>query len=126
VPTRLQGVEIGDAVAVEHHGLAVDDELLMAALQRRYDNPRIAVGPVVAAAGDQAQAIPVALQSCSQSGPDGTLADLVGRQKSKRMGLCPNIAPGGADFEVHAASRSLAHALQTPELIWAYHEVVGC
>jgi hypothetical protein len=42
VPTRLERVEIGDAVAVEHHGLAVDDELLMAVLQRRFDNPRIA------------------------------------------------------------------------------------
>src|SRR5215468_2257866 len=57
----MQRVEVSDAVAVEHDGLAIDDELLMAVLQRRFDNPRIAVGPVVAAAGDQAHAIPLAL-----------------------------------------------------------------
>ena len=35
----------------------------MAVLQRRFDNPRIAVGPVGAAAGDQAHAIPLALHA---------------------------------------------------------------
>ena len=59
----MKRVEIGDAIDAEQHGLAVDDELLAVILQRRLDNPRIAVGPVVAAAGDQANAIPLALQA---------------------------------------------------------------
>src|SRR5215471_20880908 len=63
VPTRLERVEVGDAVDVEHDSLAVDDELPMAVLQRRFDNPRIAIGPVVAAAGDQAHVVPIALQA---------------------------------------------------------------
>jgi hypothetical protein len=31
----------------QHDRVAIDDELLVAVLQRRFDNPRIAAGPVV-------------------------------------------------------------------------------
>jgi hypothetical protein len=34
VPARVQGVKVGNAVNPEHDGLAVDDELLLAVLQR--------------------------------------------------------------------------------------------
>jgi len=57
----VQAVEMGDAVDPEQHRLAVDDELLVAVPQRRFDNLREAAGPVVAVAGEQAHAIAVAL-----------------------------------------------------------------
>jgi hypothetical protein len=43
-------------------GMAIDHELVVAVLQRRLDDPRIAVGPVVAALGDQAHPVAVAFQ----------------------------------------------------------------
>jgi hypothetical protein len=39
----MQRIEVGDAVDAEHHGLAVDHELIVPVVQRRFDNPRIAV-----------------------------------------------------------------------------------
>jgi hypothetical protein len=33
----MERVEVGDAVEVEHHGLAIDDEPRMPVLQRRFD-----------------------------------------------------------------------------------------
>jgi len=59
----VQGAEIGDAIDTEHDRLAVNDELPMPVLQRRLDDPGIAIGPVIAASGDQANAIPLALQA---------------------------------------------------------------
>jgi hypothetical protein len=35
----VQGVEVGAAVDAEHHGLAVDDEMLLPVLQRGLDDP---------------------------------------------------------------------------------------
>ena len=55
--TRMQGIENGIAINTEHRGLAIDDELLKPVLQCRFDGPRIPVGPVVAAAGDQAHLV---------------------------------------------------------------------
>jgi DNA invertase Pin-like site-specific DNA recombinase len=49
---RVQRVEVSDAIDAEHHRLAVDHELLESILQRRLDNSRIAIGPVIAAAGE--------------------------------------------------------------------------
>ena len=45
------------------HRLAIDHELLVAVLAGGLDDPRIPVGPVVAAAGDQAHAVATALQA---------------------------------------------------------------
>ena len=50
---RVQGVEVRGAVDAEHHGLAVDDELLLAVLQRGLDDPGVSLGPVVAVAGEE-------------------------------------------------------------------------
>src|SRR5262249_50072065 len=61
LPAGVQGVEVGDAVDAEDDGLAIDHELLDPVLQRSLDDPREAPGPVVAAAGDQADAVAVAL-----------------------------------------------------------------
>jgi hypothetical protein len=58
----MQGAEIQDAVNAKHHGLAVDHELHDPVLQRRLDNPRISIGPIIAVPGDQAHAVTVALQ----------------------------------------------------------------
>jgi hypothetical protein len=63
LPARVQGVEISDAVDTEHDSLAVNDKLPMPVLQRGLDDPGIAIGPVVAASGDQSNAIPLALQA---------------------------------------------------------------
>ena len=63
LPARVQGIEIGDAVDPEHDRLAVDHKLLEPIPECRLDDPGIAVSPVVAAAGDQAHAIPLALQA---------------------------------------------------------------
>jgi len=61
VLARVQVVEVGDAVNAEHDRFAVDDELLDAVLARRLGDPRIALGPVIAAPRDQPDAIAVAL-----------------------------------------------------------------
>ena len=58
----MQRVEVGNAVHAEHNGLGVNDELLDAVLQGRLDDPGIAVGPVVAAPGDQADQVAVTLK----------------------------------------------------------------
>ena len=63
VLARVQRVEIGNAVDAEHHRLAIDDELLDPVLQRRFHDPRIAIGPVVPVARDQAHTIAVALHA---------------------------------------------------------------
>jgi len=87
----MQRIGVGDTIDAEHHRLTINDELLVPVLQRTLDNPRIALGPVVAAMSDQANAITVMFQpqpgaivliSWSQSGLLGTVVALVGRQKS--------------------------------------------
>jgi hypothetical protein len=89
MPAAVQRVEVGNAVDAEHHGFAIDHELLESIFQCHLNDPRIAAGPVVAASGDQAHAVAVALSAeaiavilhfRSQSGPVGTASDLVGRQ----------------------------------------------
>ena len=42
----VKGVEVGDTIDAEHHGLAVDDELALPNLPRRLDDPWIPAGPV--------------------------------------------------------------------------------
>ena len=56
----LQGVKVGHAVDAEHHGLAVDHELLGAVLQGALDNSRVSARPVVTVASEQPDAIAVA------------------------------------------------------------------
>ena len=57
----MKRIEIGNAVDAEDDSLAIDDELLSPILQRGLDDPGIALCPVIAAAGDQADAITVPL-----------------------------------------------------------------
>jgi len=59
----MQGVEIGDAVSAKHHGLAVNDELLVPVLQCRLDDPGKSLRPVVTAPRNQPNAIAAALDS---------------------------------------------------------------
>ena len=87
----MQGVKVGDTIDAQDHGLAVEHEPLLTDLTGRLNDPGIAVRPVVAASGDQVHAVAVALEAEavtvivylmeSQSWPDGTVMDLVGRQK---------------------------------------------
>ena len=60
---RVQGIEIGNAIDAEDDSLAIDDELLLSILECGFHDPRIAIGPVVAIAGDQAHTIAVALHA---------------------------------------------------------------
>jgi hypothetical protein len=46
---HISRVIAGDAIDPEHHGLAVEHELLLLDLARRLDDPWIAVCPVIAA-----------------------------------------------------------------------------
>jgi hypothetical protein len=43
----MQRVEIGVAVNAQDDSLVINDEMLLAVLQRRFDNPGEAFGPVV-------------------------------------------------------------------------------
>jgi hypothetical protein len=58
---RMQAVEIRDAVDAEQHSLAIDDERARSIAQRRFDDQRIAVGPVVPVEGEQPHALALAL-----------------------------------------------------------------
>jgi hypothetical protein len=49
------------AVDAEHYCLAIDDELLDPVLERRFHDPRIAIGPVISVARKQARAIALPL-----------------------------------------------------------------
>jgi hypothetical protein len=57
----MQRVEISDAIHAEDHGLAIDDELLAPAPQRGLGDPWKPPGPVMAAAGNQADPVALAL-----------------------------------------------------------------
>src|SRR6476619_8133172 len=46
------GIEVGDAVDAEHHGLAIDDELRLPDLLGGLD-PAIPAGPVMSSPGEQ-------------------------------------------------------------------------
>ena len=93
----MQRVEIGDAVDAEHDGLAIDNELLLAVLQRGFDNPGEALGPIVAVARQEAHGLAVALDaqaiavifdfSWIQSGPVGTTLAAVGKQNSNAVDM---------------------------------------
>jgi hypothetical protein len=58
-PTELERILFGFFNA-EHDRLAVDRELLRPKLERRLDDPRVAIGPVVAVHGEQAHAVVLA------------------------------------------------------------------
>jgi hypothetical protein len=59
---RVQGVEVGDTIDAQDHGLAIDDEPLVPVPERAFDDQGITVGAVVTAASDQPDAIAVPLQ----------------------------------------------------------------
>ena len=59
--TRMRRVEIGIAVDAADDSLAI--ELALPVLQRGFNDAREALGPVIAAAGDQPHAIAVALDA---------------------------------------------------------------
>jgi hypothetical protein len=89
---RVKGVEIGDAADVEDDGLAIDHELSMPVLRGALEDPGKAAAPVVAVAGEQAHAIPLAghdqavavvLDFMEQAGVGGTALPLVGRQGNR-------------------------------------------
>ena len=95
---RMQGVEIGDAVSAKHHGLAVNDELLVPVLQCRLDDPGKSLRPVVTAPPNQPNAIAVALDAQAVAvildlvepvRAAGTFIPLVDRQNSNALNMRP-------------------------------------
>ncbi len=56
----MQRVKIGDAIDAEQYRLAIDDEGGLAVAQRGFNDQRIALGPIVAVAGEQPDAGAVA------------------------------------------------------------------
>jgi len=56
----VQPVEVGDAVNANERGLAIKDELLCPYATSGVDDQRIAAGPIVAVAGEQADAVAIA------------------------------------------------------------------
>ena len=67
VSAALKGVEVAYAVSAKDHSLTVDHELLAPILQRGFDGPWIAFRRIVAAAGDQPDALTVALQADAEA-----------------------------------------------------------
>ena len=63
VLAAVQCVEIGNPVDAQENGLAVDHELTAAVLQRGFGDPGKAAGPIVTAAGNQVNALVVALDA---------------------------------------------------------------
>ena len=62
-PARVQRVEIGQPVDAKDHGLSVDNELFAPVCQGGLRYPREALGPIVAAAGDQPHVMAVPLDA---------------------------------------------------------------
>jgi hypothetical protein len=59
----VQDVEVGIAVDAADNGLAIDDEMLLPVLEGCFNDQRIALCPVIAALGDQPDAVGLALQA---------------------------------------------------------------
>src|SRR5581483_6156927 len=93
VLAAVERIEICDAIDAQDHGLAIEHEPALADLTSRFHDPRIPAGPVVAAAGDQANVIPIALKAEPVSvvlhfvAPVGAVVDLVRRQKANVLNM---------------------------------------
>ncbi|RXH34376.1 hypothetical protein XH99_01120 [Bradyrhizobium nanningense] len=59
----VQRVEVGGAIDAKHDCLTVDHGLLRSVLERRLNDPRKALCPIVTATRDQAHAVAIALQA---------------------------------------------------------------
>ena len=88
---RMESIEVRNAVDPKDHGLAIDNELLHAVLQRSLGDPWIALGPVVAVAGDQPHTIAVALDAQAIA----VIFDFVKPVRSMR-----NLSPTGGDAKI--------------------------
>ena len=59
----MQRIEVGHPIHAQDHSLAIDDEPRAAVLERGLGDSREAVGPLIAAARDQADTITFALKA---------------------------------------------------------------
>jgi hypothetical protein len=59
MPTRVQRRKVGDTIDPEHHGFAVNDELLLPGPASAIDDPRITVRPVMAIPSEQPNPVAV-------------------------------------------------------------------
>jgi len=91
----MQGIEIRNAIDTKNNRLSIDDELLHAVLERRLDDPWIALRAIVPVAGDQAHAIAIALDPR----PIAVVLDFA--QPVRGMG---NLGPSGRNAEVECFS----------------------
>ena len=126
----MQRVEIGDAVDAEHDRFAVDNELLVFVLQRRLDDPRIALAPVITAARDQPHAIAVALDPQAVAvildlvEPIRTAGDLdaaSGNAELKRLKHSPEIGAPDGRLRVGQCLRSSSAPLGKDTEASAHH-----
>jgi hypothetical protein len=65
MPSGVQSVEIRDAVNTQQHGLAVEDKRTIPVAQRSLGDERKPTPPVMAVAGEQANALPFPLDDQS-------------------------------------------------------------
>ena len=61
MPPRIQRRKVRDAINSEDHGFAIDHELALAQPPSSIDDPRIAIRPVMAVAGEEPNTVTVPL-----------------------------------------------------------------
>jgi hypothetical protein len=100
----MQSVEIGISVNAQDDRLAIDDKALLPVFQRRFSDPWIAFGPVIAAFGYEPHAVAVAFHAEAiavvyfvEPGRAGTFVPVVGMQNSNALNMEPKWAVTG-DF----------------------------
>jgi hypothetical protein len=62
-----EGVEVGHAVNSKHHGLTINDEMVLPDLARGLDDPGVAIGPVVPVHCEKAHAIVLPLHQQAEA-----------------------------------------------------------
>jgi len=73
MPASMQSLEIRNPIDAQQHGFAVDDERTRPVLQRGFDDQWITIGPVMAVAGEQTDALVLTLDNQ----PIAVMLDLV-------------------------------------------------
>jgi hypothetical protein len=121
----VQAAEVGDTVSIEQHGLAIEHERRVAVAQCGLDDAGIAIGPVMAVAGEQPhalvlalddQAIAVMLDFVDPVGAVGDFGSLGGKARFKGCGHGVQIVARPPQCESivsdsHACHRTLARVL---------------
>src|SRR5207248_11573029 len=62
-PSTVQALEIGDPVRTEHNGFSINDEGGFPEPERGLNNQRVTIGPIIAATGQQPDALAFTLDN---------------------------------------------------------------